>query len=439
MKLFHFLAVFIGLSISMVALAQDDVYDYQPNTPTQTTTTTTTEGGNTYITNNNYYDTDGGGFDDDEYDYYYSSRIRRFHNPVMGCSYYSGYYVDQYWYNPDPFLWGQTIYYNPYSPVMVMYQPWWSWWRPRPIVQVNYWNGGWGWNNYYSSWNNGWGWNNYYGGWNNYYNSGYNPWNNGWGYGNWQNVVVNNYYSGPYYNGDSDNSYGGHQGPRPGKDSYGGRSSGGADVGIYNTNYNNGGGVRPNPHNTDAQGGKNDNGVGIGNTVRPSKNTNVSPFQQNDNNGTTPIKTVRPNQNNNNDMDNSNNFDPADNTNNNNSGSDRPKPKKGSVVFDQQTEMNNNSQPVKNQSQYQGDYEKPKKGGHDSAPVMEQPKKDKDRDHSPSIDKPRQDKQPKSYNSGGGSSKSYSSPAPNRNSNNSQPSRNSNSNSNNGGSSRKPR
>jgi len=68
----------------------------------------------------NYYSSDN------YYDFTYSSRIRRFHNPTMyNYGYYSGFYTDYYWYNPDPFYWGSSIYsgYNWYSPYYNYYSP----------------------------------------------------------------------------------------------------------------------------------------------------------------------------------------------------------------------------------------------------------------------------------------------------------------------------
>ncbi|MAW21616.1 MAG: hypothetical protein CMD16_04390 [Flavobacteriales bacterium] len=55
---------------------------------------------------NNYYETD------DYYDYSFSSRIRRFHRPMYGSSYYGGIYTDYYWYNNDPLYCGTSIYYG---------------------------------------------------------------------------------------------------------------------------------------------------------------------------------------------------------------------------------------------------------------------------------------------------------------------------------------
>ena len=51
---------------------------------------------------NNYY---GDYYEsEDPYNSYYSSRIRRFHRPMFGYSYYGGLYTNNYWYNRyDPF------------------------------------------------------------------------------------------------------------------------------------------------------------------------------------------------------------------------------------------------------------------------------------------------------------------------------------------------
>ena len=109
------------------------------------------------------------------YDYEYSSRVRRFHNSAPGFSYYSNYYVDNYWYcNNDPYYYGSSIYTSP---------------------NYGYYNG-WG-NNYYSGWRNHY---NYYNqGWGNNYNYGWgNNFNNGWGNNYWNNGYRN--YFGLYNN-----------------------------------------------------------------------------------------------------------------------------------------------------------------------------------------------------------------------------------------------
>lgn len=92
------------------------------------------------------------------YDYQYASRIRRFHCPAAGFSYYSPYYVDQYWYNPyDRFNYGTSIYISTR----------WGWTR------WNRWNDPW-----YNRWNDPW----YSSSWGNRWNNPWcNRWNTGWG------------------------------------------------------------------------------------------------------------------------------------------------------------------------------------------------------------------------------------------------------------------
>ncbi|MFK7799087.1 MAG: hypothetical protein AB8E82_16665, partial [Aureispira sp.] len=117
----------------------------------------------------------------DPYDYQYSSRIRRFHNPAPGFSYYSNYYVDNYWYEPYAAnYYGTSIYIGP----SIGWNRWnrWNRWDRR-----NRWNDPWAWNNswnnpYCGGWNNSWGWRNNFnngGGWNNGWNNG---WNTGYNY-----------------------------------------------------------------------------------------------------------------------------------------------------------------------------------------------------------------------------------------------------------------
>ncbi len=118
------------------------------------------------------------------YEYEYASKVRRFHNSAPGFSYYSNYYVDNYWYDSyNPYYYGTSIYVTPnYG--------YYNGWGPSYYY---------GWNNHYNyhhqnqfGWNN-WGWrspNQGYGfyGYNNY-GYGYNNWcpnyayqSNNWGY-----------------------------------------------------------------------------------------------------------------------------------------------------------------------------------------------------------------------------------------------------------------
>lgn len=133
---------------------------------------------------------DSGDYDDeyseyDDQDYYYASRIKRFHRPYRGFSYYDPCYVDYYFYDPfsyDPWYWERDIYsaswyYSPYySYTRYHYRPWrYNYW--------NYWDGyyGWGCNPYsYSYWPGSYYSNNYYYG-GNYYNNYHNN-HNGHGY-----------------------------------------------------------------------------------------------------------------------------------------------------------------------------------------------------------------------------------------------------------------
>ncbi|MCK5078451.1 MAG: hypothetical protein KAR09_00825, partial [Bacteroidales bacterium] len=47
---------------------------------------------------------------EDYYDYSYASRIRRFHDPNPGYSYYDNYYTNNYYYENDPWTYGNSIY-----------------------------------------------------------------------------------------------------------------------------------------------------------------------------------------------------------------------------------------------------------------------------------------------------------------------------------------
>ena len=47
----------------------------------------------------NYYDEYSS---DDYYDYGYSARLRRFHGPTFGFSYYNNYYTNSFWYSGYP-------------------------------------------------------------------------------------------------------------------------------------------------------------------------------------------------------------------------------------------------------------------------------------------------------------------------------------------------
>jgi hypothetical protein len=140
------------------------------------------------VTTTDEYDKSEDQYVDDDFDYQYSTRIRRFHAPARGFSYYSNYYVDNYWY--DPFMAGVNIYtispyYNRFS---------WGWGYPF----ANGYNP-----HFYSGWNswgsfNHWGYGfSPYGGFNQFYG---NPYWSGYNMGYW-NGLNNGYWNGWYGNG----------------------------------------------------------------------------------------------------------------------------------------------------------------------------------------------------------------------------------------------
>ncbi|MCX6256890.1 MAG: hypothetical protein NTW49_03185 [Bacteroidia bacterium] len=128
--------------------------------------------GNTYITNNYYGDYNP----DDYYNYEYTARLRRFHDPYIGCGYYDNYYTNLYWYTYDPWDWGCSLYLG------------YSWWYPGWSLGFGF---GWG----YPYW--GYGpysyWNGYYGGYYNPYDYYYNSYDgtNYYHYGHRGNSVTN--------------------------------------------------------------------------------------------------------------------------------------------------------------------------------------------------------------------------------------------------------
>lgn len=67
---------------------------------------------------------------DDYYDYSYSTRIKRFHRPIVTYGYYDPYYTNAYWYNYDPYFYGTSVYMG------------YSWWGPS-YYNSYYWSPGW--------------------------------------------------------------------------------------------------------------------------------------------------------------------------------------------------------------------------------------------------------------------------------------------------------
>lgn len=220
--------LFLSLLTLQTSFAQDDVYDSSYNAgdynnapsttnntpngdnkyynnPADNSTSYTDEKGNTYITNN---------YLNDDYDYYYSSRIRRFHRPVVNYNYYDDYYVNRYWYNRYD-AWGSI-----YDPI----DSYWDW-HFRPVVVLY---SGWG-NIYYgASWYNCWSWQNPWGynayAWNN--NGWHHGWRNqsgwygrsGWGspywHGYYDGYNNNNYHNNNWYSSSNPNSGTYYNGPR---------------------------------------------------------------------------------------------------------------------------------------------------------------------------------------------------------------------------------
>ncbi|MCK4570018.1 MAG: hypothetical protein KAT76_06995, partial [Bacteroidales bacterium] len=136
---------------------------------------------------------------EDYYDYSYAARIRRFHEPNPGYSYYDNYYTNNYYYEYDPWTYGSSIYSNYYYGYPGYYSPYAS-------IGFGFgWGGfgiGFGWGYPYYSWRYpyyGWGWPYY--GWGGYY---------GYGYGC---CCYGGYYPSPYYYNSYDyNSH--YYGPR---------------------------------------------------------------------------------------------------------------------------------------------------------------------------------------------------------------------------------
>lgn len=124
---------------------------------------------------------------DEYYDYAYAVRIKRFHTPVYGVSYYDPYYTDMYYYNYDPFYCGSSIYFGLN-------------WGMGPSWGFN-WGFGWGYPGYNSMFSNWY--SPFY--WGSPYSYGYGSYGMGYNSGYW-----NGYYDGGGYYGShwgDENSY----------------------------------------------------------------------------------------------------------------------------------------------------------------------------------------------------------------------------------------
>ena len=131
----------------------------------------------------------------DPYDYEYTSRVRRFYDAAPGFSYYSDYYVDNFYY--DPYYFGTSIYMNQSPSYWNNYghRPYWDRYGNRGF---NAWGPTRGWGGYGSQafWSGSSYYNNYYNGWSSY-NSPYgnpfcSPFNNPYSWNSWNNGGFNN-------------------------------------------------------------------------------------------------------------------------------------------------------------------------------------------------------------------------------------------------------
>ncbi|NSW45299.1 MAG: hypothetical protein HPY79_05760 [Bacteroidales bacterium] len=166
-----------------------------------------------YVTNN-YYSFDK----DDYYDYEYSARLRRFHDPYIGCGYYDSYYTNTYWYTYDPWDWGISIYfgfhwwpfyqyyYYPSYYAVGFYYPWYHpFWGYHPYY---YYAGyyGYGWYGYHHGYHHGY-WNGYHDGyWNGYWDGYYDAYAHNFYY---------NSHDGTFYGHRGDGSSSGSRGRDP--------------------------------------------------------------------------------------------------------------------------------------------------------------------------------------------------------------------------------
>jgi hypothetical protein len=190
-KMLALVAVLLTMGATNSVFGQyDDLY-YDPETDSDYYYDNSSLSEDSYAYNDN---DDDYGYDDEEYEfedneYHYSSRIRRFHRPYYGFSYFDPVYVDRYYY--DPFYFNDPFYYP--GTTVLIYDNYY------PGFRRNRWNWGWGWNSwsgpsfYFSN------------------NSYYNPWRSSWydpwyGYGG-NTYIVNNYYGGGYYGGGYYNNY----------------------------------------------------------------------------------------------------------------------------------------------------------------------------------------------------------------------------------------
>ena len=139
----------------------------------------------------------------DPYDYEYTSRVRRFYDAAPGFSYYSDFYVDNFYY--DPYYCGSSIYMNQSPSYWNNYghRPYWDKYGNRGM---NYWGPNRGWGGYGSQvfWSGSSYYTNQYNGWYSYNNPYGNPFcspfNNPYSWNSWNNGSYNNWYGQSLFN-----------------------------------------------------------------------------------------------------------------------------------------------------------------------------------------------------------------------------------------------
>lgn len=189
-KMLALLVALFAFGGANTSIAQyDDLY-YNPDTDADYYNDNSSSSNDSYANNDDDYEYDDEEYDYEDNEYQYSSRIRRFHRPYYGFSYFDPVYVDRYYY--DPFYFNDPFYY-PGNTVLI-YDSYY------PGFRRNRWNWGWGWNSWSGS--------SFYVSYGNFYN----PWRSGW-YDPWyggNTYIVNNYYGGgynPYYGGGYYSNY----------------------------------------------------------------------------------------------------------------------------------------------------------------------------------------------------------------------------------------
>ena len=156
-RLFTRLFVFMLVMSSFGLQAQfDDLYyDYRKDEGIGKKTSTVSYNDDYRNEDESYQDE----YDNDEYsnydEYAYSSRIRRFHQPVVTSRYYSSF--DNWWY--DDYYNDSYYGYNGNNSVNIFIgSSFGNWNRPWGFNSWNNWNNGWGYNSW-NTWNRPWSWN----------------------------------------------------------------------------------------------------------------------------------------------------------------------------------------------------------------------------------------------------------------------------------------